>query len=83
MISRTGAPAERRWPMAVFGSLLALAGTVALVGVFSIVYGESEQLRAYAIDLGLAGAALVSAVGQVLFLLGAWLVWRSTRSKGR
>lgn len=75
-------PVDRRsgasWPQAVVGAALAFTGLAVLAGLFVIIYGDREPFHTYAVDLGLAGTALISAGAQVAVLVGLWLVWRGT-----
>jgi len=70
-------PAARGHP--VFASVCLLFGLAGLGAVGAAVYGVSPGLQALAVRVGLAGAVLASGLGQVLVLLGAWLLWRGRR----
>jgi hypothetical protein len=67
---------------AVVGACLFLAGGLGLAGLFFVAYGQSEAAQAWAVRLGLAGAALGSALAQSALLVGAWMIWRARRRKG-
>lgn len=74
--------ADRRTPsigQAVIGAVCALAGSVALTAMFWAVNSRSE---AWVFRLGLAPAALASAVAQGLVFYGVWQLWRAFRNNG-
>lgn len=80
-------PPDRRsstsWLQVVIGAALALTGVAVLASLFVIVYGDREPFQTYAVYLGLAGTALISAGAQIAILVGLWLVWRGTAAPMR
>lgn len=69
------------WPLAAVGVALAVLGAALLIGLFVVLYGEAAPLRSLALQLGLAGTTLVSAVGQLTFLAGLAMIWRARRRR--
>lgn len=69
------------WPQALVGASLALAGLAVLTGLFVVIYADREPFHRYALDLGLAGTALLSACAQIAVLVGAWLLWSGTAGR--
>jgi len=62
-----------------FGLVLLLAGLVGMSTLMVITYGDCAACEAWAFRLGLALSLLLSALAQLMILLGAWLLWRSRR----
>jgi hypothetical protein len=64
---------------ALFGAFLTLGGLSAVVFFTFVSYGRGAFFDGWSIALGLAGLPLLSAVAQIVALIGAALVWRSMR----
>lgn len=45
------------------------------------VYGDSPAAQHRALQLGLAGCLLASAVAQVMILVGGWALWSGLRRR--
>jgi hypothetical protein len=67
---------------AIWGLVLALAGTSGLTGLVYITNCDAAGCVRATFALGLAGAALVSALFQILAVVGLWLLW-TARSRDR
>jgi hypothetical protein len=68
---------------ALAGAFLTLAGAAALIFFTFVSYGRGPFLDRWSIALGLAGLPFLSAVAQIVALIGAALVWRATRRQAR
>ncbi|MGA0607254.1 hypothetical protein ACO2Q0_14785 [Phenylobacterium sp. VNQ135] len=65
------------WKRAIGGAVLAVAGSVALSAMlWSISASDSWSMR-----LGLAPAAVASAVAQTMVFVGVWLLWSAFRAR--
>lgn len=65
----------------VVGLMMALVGLAITIGLGLMLYSDSPLAAHWQIRLGLAGAAAISAAGQLLALAGTALVWRSLKSR--
>jgi hypothetical protein len=63
---------------ALIGALLTLAGASALVFFTFVSYGRGPFLDGWSITFGLAGLPLLSAIAQIVALIGAALIWKAT-----
>jgi hypothetical protein len=70
-------PVRRTSPL---GAVLLVIGLAIMAVVMAADVGGTEALEALAIQLGLAVAPLLLAVGLSLALFGAWLMWRARGS---
>ena len=77
------ASGDRNHPMrrALWGAALMVAGAL-LLG-FLVFISNSQGAERLMMSLGLAGSAMLSATGQFLLLLGAWMVWKAGRRRTR
>ena len=77
------ASGDRNHPMrsALWGAALMVAGAL-LLG-FLVFISNSQGSERLMMSLGLAGSAMLSATGQFLLLVGAWMVWKSGRRRTR
>lgn len=66
---------RRRTLQRVVGGALTLLGAVVVIGLFTVVFSEDPALAAVGVDLGLAFATVISALSQIAFLIGLWLLW--------
>ena len=64
----------------VLGVILLVVGGAILAVVMAADVGGTEALERLALQLGLAVAPLLQAIGLSLALIGGWLIWRARRS---
>ncbi|HET9161719.1 MAG TPA: hypothetical protein VFN88_14000 [Caulobacteraceae bacterium] len=69
--------------MVVGGLALAASGLFVVLTVAIDIYVASPAADAAAFRLGLAGACLLSGLGQIAVLVGAWVVWRGVATARR
>lgn len=67
-------PGQRLWRTLV-GAALALTGAVVLTVVVMMIFSEDPVLVSLGFKLGLALSSMVSALGQIVLLIGLWLLW--------
>lgn len=65
---------QRLWPTLV-GAVLTLTGAVVLTGVLMMIFSEDPAVVSLGFKLGLALSSVVSALGQIVLLIGLWLLW--------
>lgn len=76
----TGAP-RRRPGLALFGAASLTMGLVGGGVLAMAVYGDAPEAQHRAMQLGLAGGLLASAVAQLLILVGGWALWSGLRRR--
>jgi hypothetical protein len=67
----------------VLGALLAIVGAAGLIGLFVVSNASGDLAARLALDLGLAGAVLLSAIFQAMVAIGVWMAWSATRRSRR
>jgi len=77
-LRETSAP-NRRPGLALFGAACLLAGLVGGALLLVAVYGGSPAAERRALQFGLGGCLLASAVAQILVLVGGWALWSGLR----
>jgi hypothetical protein len=71
----------RRPGLAVFGAMSLIVGLAAAAVLAVAIYGDHPEAQHRALQLGLAGGLLASAVAQVLILVGGWALWSGLRRR--
>jgi len=77
---KAGAP-NRRPGLVVFGAVSLIAGLAGAAALAVAVYSDTPEAQHRALQLGLAGCLLASAVVQVLILVGGWALWSGVRRR--
>lgn len=77
----TPSNARRRAVQRFIGVALTMAGAFIVTTLFVVVFSNDPVLAALGLDLGLAFATTISAAGQIVFLIGLWLVWSARSSR--
>jgi hypothetical protein len=75
-------PRRRLWRTLV-GAGFTLAGASVLAALGLVVFSEDPALAALEFKLGLALSSAVSALGQIVLMIGLWLLWSARRSVKR
>jgi hypothetical protein len=68
---------RRRLASALAGLALASVGAATLVVLVVMTNCSSAACDQWTVRLGLAGTAILSALGQAALIIGGWQVWRS------
>jgi hypothetical protein len=74
-------PRVRRPGLAVFGAACLLIGVAGLGGLLVTDYAGTPATDAWAIRFGLAGILVLSALAQILAMVGAWALWSALRRR--
>jgi len=77
---QAGAP-NRRPGLVVFGAVSLIAGLVGAAALAVTLYSDAPEAQHRALQLGLAGGLLASAVAQILILVGGWALWSGLRRR--
>jgi hypothetical protein len=73
--------ARHRGGAATLGMGSILAGSLTLSFVIWVVYGRSPACRSLALSLGLALPLVISALGQLMVLVGGAWLWRAASAR--
>jgi hypothetical protein len=76
-------PARFRVGRAVCGLLMAVVGSLTLIGLVVIGNCSARLCERLLFGLGLATTGLVSAAAQALVLGGVWMLWNAFRAARR